>query len=292
MQVAPKKLVNSHYNRQNYVIIFKLTISEGWDIPRACMLYLIRDSKSKQLDEQVIGRVRRNPRLIDYEDLSDEAQDLATTAWIWGLKPEGQDKVFAVKLQDEEIANHIKIKTTRLKGLTEKIGFDVSTYLEGKDKKLAGKNLFELWRDIQSTDNSVQELINDSAIDTLILLLYGYCFLQLTHRLIANGTTPEKSRHIMIKMIRDLARLITADNPAEEQNAYEHLNKAISISVKEHVNIPVDKLSVVYGKFIAGVADPDGKHPEMMLAGLLLPPLTDGMKDFTDNLVNTAAKHI
>lgn len=131
-----------------------------------------------------------------------------------------------------------------------------------------------------------------SKIDTLILLLYGYCFLQLTHRLIANGTTPEKSRHVMIKMIRDIARLITADNPAEEQNAYEHLNKAISISVKEHVNIPVGKLSVVYGKFIAGVVDPDGKHPEMMLVGLLLPPLTDGMKDFTDNLVNTTAKHI
>ncbi|WP_300936908.1 DEAD/DEAH box helicase, partial [Helicobacter japonicus] len=36
------------------IIIFKMVISEGWDIPRACMLYQIRDSKSKQLDEQVI----------------------------------------------------------------------------------------------------------------------------------------------------------------------------------------------------------------------------------------------
>ena len=33
-----------------------MVISEGWDIPRACMLYQIRDSKSKQLDEQVMGR--------------------------------------------------------------------------------------------------------------------------------------------------------------------------------------------------------------------------------------------
>ncbi len=147
------------------VIIFKLTISEGWDIPRACMLYQIRDSQSKQLDEQVMGRVRRNPRLIDYEDLSEEAQELATTAWIWGLKPEGQDKVYAVKLHGEEIANEIKIKTTRLKGLTEKIGFNVDTYLDGKEKKLAGKNLFELWRDIESTDNSVQKLISDYATD-------------------------------------------------------------------------------------------------------------------------------
>ncbi len=147
------------------VIIFKLTISEGWDIPRACMLYQIRDSQSKQLDEQVMGRVRRNPRLIDYEDLSEEAQELATTAWIWGLKPEGQDRVYAVKLHGEEIANEIKIKTTRLKGLTEKIGFNVDTYLDGKEKKLAGKNLFELWRDIESTDNSVQKLISDYATD-------------------------------------------------------------------------------------------------------------------------------
>ena len=45
------------------VIIFKMVISEGWDIPRACMLYQVRDTQSKQLDEQVMGRVRRNPRL-------------------------------------------------------------------------------------------------------------------------------------------------------------------------------------------------------------------------------------
>lgn len=147
------------------VIIFKLTISEGWDIPRACMLYQIRDSKSKQLDEQVIGRVRRNPRLTDYEELSEEAQELATTAWIWGVKPEGQDKVFAVKLHGEEITDEIKVKTARLKGLTEKLGFNVDSYLEGKEKKLAGKNLFELWRSVQKSDSSVRELIDNYATD-------------------------------------------------------------------------------------------------------------------------------
>ena len=45
------------------IIIFKMVISEGWDIPRAYMLFQVRDSHSKQLDEQVMGRVRRNPRL-------------------------------------------------------------------------------------------------------------------------------------------------------------------------------------------------------------------------------------
>lgn len=69
-----------------------MVISEGWDIPRACMLFQIRDSKSKQLDEQVIGRVRRNPRLLDFENLSDEAQKLAMTSWVWGIIPEDGKK--------------------------------------------------------------------------------------------------------------------------------------------------------------------------------------------------------
>ena len=51
------------------IIVFKMVISEGWDIPRACMLYQVRDTQSKQLDEQVMGRVRRNPRLLDFENL-------------------------------------------------------------------------------------------------------------------------------------------------------------------------------------------------------------------------------
>lgn len=148
------------------VIIFKLTISEGWDIPRACMLYQIRDSQSKQLDEQVIGRVRRNPRLTDYEDLSEEAQELATTAWIWGVEPEDQAKVYAVKLQGDEVANELRVKTTRLKKLTDKTGFDIEQYLNEKQEKFATrKSIFNLWRSIESTDNDVQKLISDYSTD-------------------------------------------------------------------------------------------------------------------------------
>lgn len=64
------------------IIIFKMVITEGWDIPRACMLYQIRDSKSKQLDEQVIGRVRRNPKLLQFDTLSQEEKDLVSTAYV------------------------------------------------------------------------------------------------------------------------------------------------------------------------------------------------------------------
>lgn len=116
------------------VILFKLTISEGWDIPRACMLYQIRDSKSKQLDEQVMGRVRRNPRLTDYEKLSEEAQKLIM-AWIWGIQPEGIAKIFAVRLQGDknEVQSNISIKTTKLKLPSERRDFSISTLLDTKE---------------------------------------------------------------------------------------------------------------------------------------------------------------
>ena len=109
------------------VIIFKMVISEGWDIPRACMLYQIRDTQSKQLDEQVMGRVRRNPCLLNFETLSEEAQQLALTAWVWGIKPEEQRKIHTVESQTDsfDASEGIMIKTTKLKELTEKENFDL-----------------------------------------------------------------------------------------------------------------------------------------------------------------------
>jgi type III restriction enzyme len=142
------------------IIIFKMVITEGWDIPRACMLYQIRDSQSKQLDEQVMGRVRRNPRLIDFETLGDEAQKLAMTAWVWGIVPEDLRKSFGVRLwQDSEIiTNEIKIKTTRLKPLTKKASFNLATFLKKQSAVSAPGSIFCLWRDFIKAENNVREM--------------------------------------------------------------------------------------------------------------------------------------
>lgn len=149
------------------VIIFKLAISEGWDIPRACMLYQVRDTQSQQLDEQVIGRVRRNPRLMDFEDLEQEAQDLAMTAWVWGIAPENAKKVFAVNLKGDgvDITNEVKIKTTRLKSLTKKLGFSMDTFLETKEEKLTHSSIFDLGRKLRNADNETRKIIYDYATD-------------------------------------------------------------------------------------------------------------------------------
>ena len=148
------------------IIVFKMVISEGWDIPRACMLYQVRDTKSKQLDEQVMGRVRRNPRLVDFEKLSVEAQNLAMTAWVWGIEPDKGKKSRQVKLfgLPSDIPNALKIKTTRLKELTDRKDFDIEKFVESQSKKqVTHTSIFTLYAKLQKSDNSIRDLCYDFA---------------------------------------------------------------------------------------------------------------------------------
>lgn len=147
------------------VIIFKLVISEGWDIPRACMLYQARNSRSKQLDEQVMGRVRRNPRLLDYETLSDEGKKLATMAWVWGVVDNNTRKAYAVRLYDDQkdITEAVRIKTTVIKPLSDNTLFDINDFLDNKTTKVTHKSIFDLNRKLQMSDSSVKAIVYDYA---------------------------------------------------------------------------------------------------------------------------------
>lgn len=149
------------------VIIFKLVISEGWDIPRACMLYQARNSRSTQLDEQVMGRIRRNPRLMDYETLPDEGKQLATTAWVWGVVNTGKKKAYAVKLHDDpkDIVDEIRVKTTHLKPLSNNTSFDIAKFLMSQKQKIAHKSIFDINRKLQTIDPAVRALIYEYADD-------------------------------------------------------------------------------------------------------------------------------
>ncbi len=142
------------------VIIFKMVISEGWDIPRACMLYQVRDVHSPTLGEQVIGRVRRNPRLLDYERLSPQAQELAMTSWIWANIDDNVRKTLGVRLWDEpeDITNAIRIHTTRLKPLTKKTGFDLEEFLSSQPNVSGYSNIFDLYKATQKLDNAARDL--------------------------------------------------------------------------------------------------------------------------------------
>ena len=153
------------------VIVFKMVISEGWDIPRACMLYQVRDTQSKQLDEQVLGRVRRNPRLLDYEQLSPEAQELASTAWAWGIKPDSMQKVTPVRLWkvgNVNVQEQIRVRTTKLVGLIEKRDFDIQTFMASQRTPTAYTDIFTLYKKMQRGDNALRDLAYDFAGDEIL----------------------------------------------------------------------------------------------------------------------------
>lgn len=142
------------------IIIFKLVITEGWDIPRACMLYQMRHTQSEQLDEQVVGRVRRNPRLMDFEMLSEENQQLALKAWVWGMQKKPARQILTATLFEEpsDITEKIRIKTTRLKTLTEKQEFSINDYMSHCKSHNRYASVFELYRKFKKTGPEVQQL--------------------------------------------------------------------------------------------------------------------------------------
>ena len=147
------------------IIIFKMVISEGWDIPRACMLYQVRDTQSEQLDEQVMGRVRRNPRLLDFENLSHEAQELALTAWIWGIKSNDGKKTRQVSLfgNTKDIPQAIKLKTTHLIPPTKRKSFNVEAFLKNRKETIASNDIFTLYADLLKNGNDIRDLCYDFA---------------------------------------------------------------------------------------------------------------------------------
>lgn len=146
------------------IIIFKMVITEGWDIPRACMLYQIRDSKSKQLDEQVIGRVRRNPRLLDFETLNERQRQLATTAYVWGMVEHKVSKIVNVKLisnSSPSVKKEIQVCTTRLKTDLIAKNFRINGYINKNNlnQSSVNKSIFELYKEYMRSSDTLKSMI-------------------------------------------------------------------------------------------------------------------------------------
>lgn len=144
------------------VIIFKMVITEGWDIPRACMLYQIRDAKSKILDEQVLGRIRRNSKLLNFEELDKESQDLVTKAWAWGLKPNESREKRKVKLSDPKVQKVFKIRTTDLPSSGRMPSeFNLKELVLKEPYLGRPQSIFPLYSDSKKAPEAVRELEKD-----------------------------------------------------------------------------------------------------------------------------------
>lgn len=147
------------------VVIFKMVITEGFDMPRACMLFQVRNSQSKQLDEQVIGRVRRNPALLYFEKLDKQTQEIFSQALIYGIKPSESKKRVRVKLkgeihknlfENEIIKEFTPFKITTLKNVPTN-SIDLSPCIDKERLNYFGKSIFSAFKDVQNADEKVRE---------------------------------------------------------------------------------------------------------------------------------------
>lgn len=151
------------------VIIFKMVISEGWDIPRACMLYQIRETNSETLDMQVVGRVRRIPRLMDFEKLPKEAQDLASEARVWGVLPKHKIPSIPVRLWkvgNADLCSQLRIGTTRLEGLSESADFDINQYMASQETSRK-TDIFTLYKKMNKGENELRDLCFEYSSDNV-----------------------------------------------------------------------------------------------------------------------------
>mgnify|MGYP001067372333 CR=1 FL=1 len=153
------------------IIIFKMVITEGWDIPRACMLYQERNTKSKQLDVQVIGRVRRNPCLLNFETLDNVTQELVSKAYVWGVSSDSKD--IPVKVKD--ISNNLlKIMTTRLKRTEKRNSFDINNLVENEKTPVSYGSIFDLYAKFNKLDSETKQTCFENIKDFSDWFKYAY----------------------------------------------------------------------------------------------------------------------
>ncbi len=153
------------------VVIFKMVITEGFDMPRACMLYQVRDSKSSSLDMQVIGRVRRNPMLKEFEKLDSKTQEVFSRALVYGIKPKengkkkvwlkGEKQIYDDKSLCKEWANEIikefrPFYATMYKEVPNE-HIDIESCISPLQDYAFKKSIFQAYREIQKCDDKVRE---------------------------------------------------------------------------------------------------------------------------------------
>ncbi|WP_104687480.1 DEAD/DEAH box helicase [Helicobacter acinonychis] len=159
-----KKIWRELIKQPNYpidVIIFKMVITEGFDIPRACVLYQVRDTHSVTLDEQVIGRVRRNPYLKEFDKLDKNTQEHFSKAYVYGVKPSenisrGKQEI---RLRGKFLGNEIIKEFAPFKSVTlaEVAMSDIDISKCIKRELADNKNIFEAYRELNKCDSIVKK---------------------------------------------------------------------------------------------------------------------------------------
>ena len=177
-----KKIWRELIKQSNYpidVIIFKMVITEGFDIPRACVLYQVRDTQSKTLDEQVIGRVRRNPYLLNFDKLDAKTQEHFSKAYVYGVKPENIENKGKreIRLRGESVLHQtneiikefgpfrsISLKEVAVKDID--IIPCIKKNVANRNSFEGNRNIFDAYRELSKCDSVVKRKLREYVTDS------------------------------------------------------------------------------------------------------------------------------
>lgn len=214
-KVKNKSLWQNYVKEHDFpidVIIFKMVITEGFDIPRACMLYQVRNSQSKQLDEQVIGRVRRNPCLITFETLDRKTQEIFSKAYIYGIKSKEETKSkIKTRLKGEihselfinEIINEFNpFQITALQEVPLD-DIDISDCLEEKNAEFDYSSIFQIYKNLQNANDKVKEKQREFVTDFSKWFSFGANLKAIENKVASVEENYEKYGKVISTQIRD-----------------------------------------------------------------------------------------
>ncbi len=147
------------------VIIFKIGPSMGWDIPRACMLVQLRNVSSQTLDQQTIGRIKRNPLSGLIRNAITDKYYIFSNATINPI--ENNFKIIQYKVKDKFINEElVKIEISKInesQQVKKEVQSVILNFLEKQHKdgqiiqqintlfKKNAKGYFEFWSNEKTT---------------------------------------------------------------------------------------------------------------------------------------------
>lgn len=145
------------------VIIFKVALATGWNIPRANTLLQLRELHSDDLNIQTIGRIRRNP-LSNLDDIKEKEFNFCSKYYIYTNNVNSKIQLKQISLKKDFYKYKIKHLKSFKKTIDvnwEKLKIDLNLFLEKNVKIENLKNDIAKHLKIQRVNNINIEVITN-----------------------------------------------------------------------------------------------------------------------------------
>lgn len=217
-----ENLENIENNESNQsVLIMKQAISTGWDCPRAKILVKLRDNMSDDFETQTIGRIRRMPQAIHYENV------ILDNCYLYTF-----DEKYEQTIKQELGSNAKDTKVVFLKKEFKNINLKkvvIESDFDGFDDRETFNILYNYYME-------KYKLTNDKKSNRTILEANGYKFKSTIENYIVQG------KFVKLDDIQDGERVKIESEVNPAKNGYEYRDSITRISSRIAIRYDRTKL--------------------------------------------------